>query len=45
MAGRAMVPAGGVMPIKASKLAPLTPWPISHSPALRAMPPVAGVPE
>ncbi len=35
--GRATVPAGGEIPMRLSKLAPVAPWPISHSPALSAM--------
>ena len=41
MVGRSIVPAGGAMPIRASKVlvgAFVTPWPISHSPVLRTRP-------
>ena len=45
IAGRAIVPAGGVMPISASKLARRsTPCPTSHSPVLSVIP-VAYVPD
>ena len=36
--GRAMVPVGGLMPKTASKLAPVTPCPMSSSPVLSVIP-------
>ena len=38
MAGRAMVPAGGLMPMIVSNDVPATCWPMSHSPVLRTRP-------